>query len=407
MTQSNLETHNNNKSYDRPARIGLIGCGLIARGTHIPNVLRTDTCKLEWLCDIDEEALKLAAEMAPDARTTTNYVDVCADPSVDLVLIATSQRFRIPLFEAAAANSKPVYCEKPLAGTLEECRQAVKIIEAADIPFCIGHNRRCSPAMEEAREIIHKHRQDKTSPAWRFDRPGHEQIDTCGQDNAATMLYRVNDDWHSWKAQHLVEDDKTIRHASILNEMTHFFDLALWFLQSPATHVMALGQGPLSHTVSIMFEDQSQCTVVCGANGTFAYPKELMEIIVNGGMLAVDHMLELRTAGIKGAPLCKTYPVRNDHWETIQSSGLIGWLEKKAQACEDAATNKDPNIQLRALRANKGHALMLQEFIREIRGKRSPITSVRDGYEAARICFAAIRSLQEERVIDLTTELKT
>src|SRR5690606_34840892 len=131
-----------------------------------------------------------------------------------------------------------------------------------------------------------------------------------------------------------------------INEMTHFFDLARWFLQKEATHVMALGQGPLSHTVAITFEDQSQFTVVAGANGTFAYPKELLEISANGGMLVVDHMLEVRTAGMRQAPARLTYPVRNDPWPEIPSDGLPGWLERKQLACQQAAAKNDPTIQL-------------------------------------------------------------
>lgn len=384
-----------------PARIALVGCGLIARGTHIPGILDADECELVWLCDIDEKSLGAAAQMVPQAKTTTNFHDVFADPAVDLVLIATSHRFRLPLFEAAVRHNKPIYSEKPLAESLEDCRQAVHILEEAGIPFCIGHNRRCSPAMAEARAIIQRHRQNTDGCPWRFNRPGYETIEANGQENAATMLIRINDDWHSWKAQHLVEDGKTNPYAAVLHEMTHFVDLGRWFLESPATRVMGLSDGPLGHTVSVSFADKSQLTIVSGANGTFGYPKELLEISANGGFLALDHMFEMRTAGIEGAPGRKIFPVKDNQGRAVTEDGLKSWLERKAEACREAARQKDPMIHMQVLRTDKGHQRMLLEFIREIRGERPPVTSARDAYEAARICFAAIESIQTGRTVDL------
>ena len=40
----------------RPLRVGIVGCGLIASGTHIPNVAANPRLQLAWLCDLNEGA---------------------------------------------------------------------------------------------------------------------------------------------------------------------------------------------------------------------------------------------------------------------------------------------------------------------------------------------------------------
>lgn len=388
---------------EKKVNIAVVGCGMLARSAHIPNILAEPAFRLRILCDIDGEALATARTLAPEAATTRDFNEVFADDNIDLVVIATTEKFRLPLYRAAISSRKPVYAEKPLAATLEACRTATGEVTAAGIPFCIGHNRRCSPAMVEAREIFLRHRARPNPCPWRFDRPGFEQIDTRGLAGAPAMLMRLNDDWHSWKMVHLAPGTSGQDVGGMFVEMTHFVDLARWFLQSNPERVCALCNGPLNYSAVFTFEDKSMVTIAAGANGTFGYPKELLEIMANGGMLVVDHMLEIRTAGISGAPAHKIFPLLRDNYPEIgRQGGLAGWLEKKAAACAEAEAKGDPTIQLSAAVTDKGHERMLHEFVREIRGERPPVSPVHDGYEAARACFAAIRSVLEGRTVHLS-----
>lgn len=383
--------------------IAVVGCGVLARATHIPNIVREPAFRLHTLCDIDDEALRLASGAAPEAAFTKDFQEVFSNPEIDMVVVATTERFRMPLYRAAIANCKPVYTEKPLADTLENCRVAAEEFTASGIPFCIGHNRRCSPAMVEARRIFQRHRSRPNECPWRFERPGFEKIDTQGEEDVPMISIRLNDDWRSWKHNLMEGDSSRVHVGGMLMEMTHFADLARWFLQSEAREVMAMCHGPLNYTASFWFEDGSLVTLAAGANGTFGYPKELLEIMANGGMLVVDHMLEIRTAGIPAAPAHQTFPLRNDRFPDVGTQGgLAGWLEKKAAACAEAERRGDPSLHMGACLTDKGHDWMLHEFVREIRGERDPVSPARDGYEAARICFAAIKSVHERRVVELS-----
>ncbi|MFV0416126.1 MAG: hypothetical protein ACK5NG_07130, partial [Chthoniobacterales bacterium] len=98
----------------------------------------------------------------------------------------------------------------------------------------------------------------------------------------------------------------------------------------------------------------------------------MLEAIGQGGVVACEHMLEVRTGGIAGAPAVTCYPMLDDrHPEIGKEGGLHGWLEKKRTACQEAAESGDMTKQF-AAEPDKGHQRMLTEFVREIRGERSP-----------------------------------
>ena len=290
-----------------------------------------------------------------------------------------------------------MYAEKPLTATWNEARRSLQIVEDAGIPFCVGHNRRCSPAMVRALEIFRNHMASPQDCPWRFNRPGWDSIDVKGQDGVPFVSIRINDDWRSWKFIHLTGQNSEF--GLLLGEMTHFVDLARHFLDAEAVRVFAMHNGILNHAVSIEFANQAIVNISMFSNGTFGYPKELIEAAGNGGIVVCDHMLEIRTAGIDGAePLEKFSFLSDRHPDIGREGGLSGWLAKKQAACREAEETGDPLRQFTA-EPNKGHALLLEEFIREIRGERPPVSPIKDAVEVTRICLAALKSAAEKRVV--------
>lgn len=387
---------------NRPLNVGIIGCGLLARAQHIPNVLACPETRLHACCDVDPAVLENLADQHPGLKATTDYSFIAADPEIDLLIVATTEHFRVPIFEAAVAARKPVLTEKPLAASLKEARSIRDMVQAARLPFCVGHNRRCSPAMAEARAIFRAHMQSPKPCPWRFQREGWEQVRDVvgGEAQMPAISIRINDDWMSWKAVHLTGDNA--EYGLLLSEMTHFADLASWFLDAEPRRVGVLSSGVANHATVVEYEGGGIASIFMAGNGTFGYPKELLEAFGQGGAVIVDHMLEIRTAGIEGAPARKTYEMLNDrHPQIGAEGGLNGWLEKKRAACAEA-TRSGQGSDIFTAEPDKGHARMLTAFIEEIRGLRSePVSPVSDAVRATEICTAAIRSFREERFVDL------
>ncbi len=381
-------------------KFAVVGAGLLARSAHIPNLLRSQNAELYACCDLSDESLAECQKLAPGVRISKDFREVIRDPQVDALVVATTENFRVPIIEEAARAKKPVYCEKPLAKNLEEALQIQRLVEESGIPFCVGHNRRCSPAMVDAQRIFTNHMKDPRPCPWRFDREGSNRPPLDHESGIAAISIRINDDWWSWKKVHTTGQNAEI--GLMLSENTHFVDIACWFLQAEPLEVTTVDSGVLTHQVSIKFEGGHIASILSSANGTFGYPKELYEAIGRAGVVVVDHMLEVRTAGIEGAPRIKTYPMLNDrHPHVGTQGGLHGWLEKKAAACAEAACAGDPMKQFTA-EPDKGHARMLEEFVKEIRGERPPVSPVQDAVRAVRICLASVKSKREKRTVSMS-----
>jgi predicted dehydrogenase len=373
---------------------------MLARAAHLPNLQKLPEARLHTCCDLSDAALDECKSSFAPKKLTKDFRAAVADPEVNALIVATAENFRLPIVEAAVKNRKPVYCEKPLADTLEHGRQIHEMVTAAGLPFCVGHNRRCSPAMVAAQRIFAEHMRNPQPCPWRFNREGHETIPVRGQDGIGSLSIRINDDWHSWKAVHF--RDQNAEFGLLLSEMTHFADLACWFMPSPPVRVFATNTGILNQSVIIEFAGGELGTIHMAGNGCFAYPKELLEVFGHGGVVVVDHMLEVRTAGIRGAPAVRTFEMIGDrHPDVGTQGGLHGWLEKKRRACEEAEAAGDPMLQFTA-EPDKGHRRMLSEFIADIRGQRPPVSPSGPALLAMRICVAAIRSVQERRFVNLS-----
>jgi len=371
---------------------------MLARTQHVPNIARSAKTVLHTCCDVSDAALAECRERFGARHTTKDFREAVRDPEVDMICLAATERLRLPVIEAAAAAGKPVYVEKPLAKTLEEMYRIRGIVRQARIPFCVGHNRRSAPAMIEAHRLFRAH---MTAPApcpWRWDREGANRPGVPGEGTAG-MAVRINDDHWSWKANAYAEDVR--EYGPMLFEMTHFTDICNWFLAAEPLDVAALESGLLNSGVVIRYATGEVATIHLCANGTFGYMKELYEAMGNGGLVAVDHLLEVRTAGLEGARPRITFPMLGDrHPDVGREGGVSGWLAKKRAACAEAAAKGDNRLVL-AAEPDKGHARALDRFVDEIRGDGPVVCGVDDAVAATRVAFAAVKSARERRMVPL------
>lgn len=383
----------------KPLKFAVIGCGMLAQSMHIPNLAKNPKAVLHTCCDLSDEALESCRKRGA-RKLTKDWRQALADPEVDAACVATTQSLRLPIIAMAAELGKPLYVEKPVAPTLQELYEIQRIVRQAGIHFCAGHNRRCSPAMIEARRIFRAHMTDAKPCPWRFDREGHGRPALKG-DGVAGMSVRINDDWYSWKGW--VFDKEQSPYGPMLFEMTHYTDMCNWFLAAKPAEVVAIEASMLNHGIVIRYETGEVATISMCANGTFGYPKELYEVFGNGGAVVVDHMLEVRTAGIEGVSSRIIFPMEGEdrHPNVGKEGGLPGWLEKKRAACADAVAKHDSGLVLDTAGPDKGHAHALDHFIDEINGRGPVVCGVDDAVEATRVAFAALKSAHEHRAVNM------
>jgi predicted dehydrogenase len=385
--------------WKHPLRFAVIGCGSVARAQHIPNIVKSPRMALETCVDLDDRVLAECREVFGAKHTSKDFYSAIEDPEVDVICLATTESLRLPVIAAAAKAGKPVYVEKPLATTLGETRQICDVVHASGLPFCVGHNRRSSPAMLDAQSIFRRHMTNSQPCPWRWRREDN-RLPALPDDGIPSVSVRINDDWYSWKAW--VFDKSQAPHGPMLFEMTHFTDLCNWFLDDEPVEVTAVETGMLNAAVIIRYRSGALATIVIASNGTFGYCKELYEFMGNGGYLAVDHMLEVRAAGIEGVPAKTVFPMVQDRHPQIGiEGGVSGWLAKKRAACAEAVEKNDPRLQFTA-EPDKGHAHALERFVDQILGKGPEVCGVDAAALATRVAFAAIKSAHQRRPVSLS-----
>lgn len=113
---------------------------------------------MHTLCGRSEGPLRAAAEKFGWDHIQTDWRKVVEDPAIDVIDIATPGDSHAEIAIAAAQNGKAVFCEKPLANTLEEARAMLQAVEAHQVFHAIFHNYRKAPAVGLAKQLIEEGR---------------------------------------------------------------------------------------------------------------------------------------------------------------------------------------------------------------------------------------------------------
>ena len=124
-------------------KAGVVGCGGIANGKHLPAIKRNGKIELVAFCDLIKERAEKAKEEygTPDARVYTDYKDLVKE-DVDVVYVLTPNNAHAPVSIAAMKAGKHVMCEKPMAKTYAEAKEMVETAKETGKILTIGYQNR-------------------------------------------------------------------------------------------------------------------------------------------------------------------------------------------------------------------------------------------------------------------------
>ncbi len=100
----------------------------------------------------EEARARFVAEFG--GRTYPSVEDLCADPGVDAVYVATPHEFHAQNAITAARNGKHVLVEKPMALNLEECHAMIEAARKGGIHLVVGHSHSFDAPIARTRELI-------------------------------------------------------------------------------------------------------------------------------------------------------------------------------------------------------------------------------------------------------------
>ena len=140
--------------------IGLIGTGFMGK-THVYGFAIADRVfdlpyrlKLVSVADVSEELAQSAAISLGFESATSNWMDLINDKDLDLISITSPNVFHKEMAIAALNAGKHVYCEKPLAPTLEDSEEMVHAAGQSEGKTQVGFNYLSNPMIVVARDLI-------------------------------------------------------------------------------------------------------------------------------------------------------------------------------------------------------------------------------------------------------------
>ncbi len=132
-------------------RIGLAGAGRIG-AFHAETLASLEG--VEGLVVGDARPEVAAAVAADLPRSRACAVDDLVTSGIDALVVATATPGHAALIRAGIAAGLPTFCEKPVAATLDETIDVVRVVEASDVPVHIGFQRRFDAGYRRARETV-------------------------------------------------------------------------------------------------------------------------------------------------------------------------------------------------------------------------------------------------------------
>lgn len=143
---------------ERKLKLGLIGCGWYGM-VDVEAAFKVGNVEVVALCDVDSEHLATSADKVEKLQgsrpqTFKQYADLVKVPGLDAVIIATPPHWHALQLIAALEHKLDIYCEKPLAYDIRECRVMVDAVKKSDRIVQIGFQRRQSPAFQAVRKHI-------------------------------------------------------------------------------------------------------------------------------------------------------------------------------------------------------------------------------------------------------------
>ena len=135
-------------------RWGTIGCGKVTEIKSGPGFQKAEGSRLVAVMRRNGELARDYAERHHVPKWYDNAEELIDDHEVDAVYIATPPAYHMQYTLAAAKAGKPVYVEKPMGLTFEECQQMIAACKATSVSLFVAYYRRALPRFIKIKELL-------------------------------------------------------------------------------------------------------------------------------------------------------------------------------------------------------------------------------------------------------------
>ena len=326
--------------------IGLIGAGRL--GSMYAEYLahRVPQSQLVAVADLIPERATSCAEKFAIPKWYDNHHDLNVDPNVDAVVVAATTINHKEIVIDAAQAGKPIFCEKPIALSLEEAREMKRAVEDSGVFFQMGFQRRFDKGFSAAKKMIDE-----------------------GKIGRPVVFRGSSRDPYPPTLEYLKPENSG---GQILDMAIHDIDIARWYMGDIET-VYAVG-GVLAYPeIDTVGDTDNAVFVMTFENGC------LGEIdISRNGVYGYDIRAEvLGTEGSIQAGYLRDTPMLVMTREGVSHDVVPYFPERFVEA----------------------YVNQLNDFLNNISAGTSPMITVDDGIAGLQVAVAATHSLKEKKIV--------
>ena len=334
---------------DRRLKVGVVGCGRISKN-HFGSILQyPEELELAAVCDIDENAVKQAAEEY-NAQGYTELRDMLINETLDLVVLCTPSGLHPSQAILAAEHEVHVVSEKPMATRYNDGLRMVQACDEAGVRlFVVKQNRRNATLQLLKRAIDEK----------RFGAIKMVHLNVFW-----TRPQGYYDHGQGWRGTWEFDG------GAFMNQASHYVDLVEWLI-GPVDRVQAM----MSTTRDIEAEDTGVVNIKWrnGALGSMAvtmltYPKNL-----EGSITILGETGSVRVGGV-----------------AVNEIQTWDFADQREYDAEVNSVNYETTSVY-----GFGHPLYYRNIIDVMRGTAEPETDGREGLKSLEFLTAAYMAARD------------
>ena len=204
-----------NDRNNRTLKIGVIGLGR-AFGLMLPTFTGDRRVSLVAAADSREAARqRFVADFGGKAYATAE--ELCADPNIDVVYVATPHQLHAQQAVLAARHGKHLLIEKPLALTLEDCAAIGDAVRSACVQLVVGHSHSFDAPVQRLRALVRS-----------------------GAFGAVRMINAINYTDYLYRPRRPEELDTALGGGAVFNQAAHHVDIVRFVAGDAVKSVRAI-----------------------------------------------------------------------------------------------------------------------------------------------------------------------
>ncbi len=138
----------------KPVRVGVLGTGTVVHGYHLPSLLACARAQVVAIGNLHTESLHRTAREFNIPVVYDDFDRMAGNPEIDAVINALPNSLHAPVSVRMLQGGKHVFCEKPMATTVDAARAMVAAAQDTGRKLMVGHVWRASPQVQWLRDIV-------------------------------------------------------------------------------------------------------------------------------------------------------------------------------------------------------------------------------------------------------------